>query len=134
MVIRATFRISAERLNFLDLTRGIYTRGMSTTFRQVPETMNLLIKSGDEVDVDVEFGASLSGYTVSSQLYSLVDFREIYGIPTSIADPVVGRVRLLLDEENTSEIPSGAYGWSLKWVAPGGVTRTVLSGIAEVIR
>jgi hypothetical protein len=107
---------------------------MSTTFKQVPAVMNLLIKSGDEVSTDIDFGTNLSGYTASSQLYSLVDRRKVYDIPTSVTNATAGSVRLSFLEGHTSGVPAGTYGWSHKWVQPGGITKTVLSGIAEILR
>jgi hypothetical protein len=103
---------------------------MSTTFKQVPAVMNLLIKSGDDVSADIDFGVNLSGHTVTSQLYSLVNLGTVYDIPTSVTNVTAGSVRLSFLEEQTS----GTYGWSHKWVQPGGIAKTVLSGVVEILR
>lgn len=103
---------------------------MSTTFKQVPAVMNLLIKSGDEISTDIEFGTNLSGRTAASHIYSLVDHREIYEIQTQVTNSTAGSVRLSIADPP----PAGTYGWKHQWTLPGGATRTVLSGVAEIVK
>jgi hypothetical protein len=103
---------------------------MGTTFRQLPATMNLLIKSGDTVSTDVEFGTNLTGHAVSSHLYSLVDHREIYEIPTQVTNVTAGKVQMTF----LAPPPAGTYGWKHQWVQSGDITRTVLSGVVDILK
>lgn len=101
-------------------------------FKQLPAVMNLVLKKGDEAAVAVDFDAALTGYTVTSSLHSLVTRSTLYSIPTSVTNASLGQVSLAFGETHTS-IPVGSYGWSMQWVAPGNVTRTVMSGVAEIV-
>jgi len=41
-------------------------------------------------------------------------------------------VQVSMDENQTYAIsPTGVSRWYLRWVSPGGVTRTVLSGVVQ---
>jgi hypothetical protein len=41
-------------------------------------------------------------------------------------------VTISLDESETLALAAGSYEWSLRWIAPGAVTRTALGGVLEV--
>lgn len=103
-----------------------------STYRQLPAVMNLAIKRGDEASVAVDFDTPLTGYTVTSSLHSLVTRSAIYPIPTAVTNASLGQVSLALGETHTS-LPAGTYGWEMRWTAPGDVTRTVMSGVAEFV-
>lgn len=108
------------------------------TFRQLPAVMNLAFKSGDEVSTSIDFDTSLSGYTVTASVYSLVDRRRIYDIPVAISNATSGIVTMSLTSGHTSGSAPGSYFWSMRWRRPGFATgepyRTVLSGVVEVVR
>lgn len=102
------------------------------TFRQIPAVMSLALKQGDEAPVAVDFDTSLAGYTVTSSMHSLVTRSVLFPIPTTVTNAAQGQVSLAFGETHTS-IPVGSYGWSMQWVAPGAATRTVMSGVVEIV-
>lgn len=101
-------------------------------FRQVPASMNLILKKGDEAAVAVDFDTAIVGYTVTASMHSLVTQSTVQSIPATVTNAALGQVSLAFSETHTS-IPAGSYGWSMQWVAPGSVTRTVMSGVAEIV-
>ena len=101
---------------------------------QLPGSLNLLVKRGDDFSTAVDFDISLVGYSVSASMHSLVTSNEVAVVGTAISSPNLGQVTVSLPGEQTSSLSPGSYGWSMKWVTPTGSDRTVLSGILEVIR
>jgi len=101
-------------------------------YSQLPGQMSLAFRSGDELSTQIDFDVSLSGYTVSSQITSLVTNATVQEITTTLTDASAGRVNISLTESQTAALPRGTYGWNMAWVAPGGVTRTALLGTVEV--
>lgn len=75
---------------------------------------------------------SLSGYTVASQIVSLVTGQTIRPITTTVSDASAGKVNVSLTSQQTAELPPGSYGWELTWT--DGARRTALSGVCEVTR
>lgn len=104
------------------------------TFSQIPGVMNLILKAGDSVGTTVDFDVSLSGHTVSADIYSLVSYTKIGDISTSISNATAGTVTLTFPHSQLSAIPVGSYGWKLSWTSPGDEKRTVLAGVAEIVR
>lgn len=105
---------------------------MSAVYSQLPGQMGLVFRRGDEFGSVVDFDISLSGYTVTAAITSLVTGEEVIPITTSFADAVAGQVNVSLTETQTASLAAGSYGWRLEWDAPGGVRRTALSGVVEV--
>jgi hypothetical protein len=103
-----------------------------TTFSQQPGSMGLSFRGGDEVSTQVDFDISLSGYTVTSQITSLVTGGPVQAITTTLTNASAGQVNISLTEAQTAALPAGTYAWEMVWVAPGGVTRTALIGTCEV--
>ncbi len=81
---------------------------------------------------------NLTGYTVTSAVYSGFGATAT---DTPVATPAVtvtmatvnsvtsSTVQISMTETQTLAIsPTGSSRWYLRWVSPGGVTRTVLSG------
>lgn len=101
------------------------------SYSQLPGTLNLVLKSGDEAGTVVDFDVSLSGHTVSSHIYSLVTYEKVSDVATSVIDASAGRVNLSFTEQTP---PVGSYGWSMQWIAPGDAKRTVLTGVCEVVK
>lgn len=97
---------------------------MPSTFKQLPAVMNLLVKSGDLFSVDVNFGENLAGRTVTSQIYSLVDYRQIESLSAQVANVTAGTVRV----SAASLPPPGTYGWS-----GGREGRMAISGFIEIV-
>jgi hypothetical protein len=106
-----------------------------TTYTQLPGTMSLAFKRGDEFATSIDFGGvSLVGYTVSSTLTSLVTGGTVSAITTSVTDAAAAVVSVSLTDTQTASLAAGTYGWRLDWIAPGGVQRTALQGVVEVVR
>jgi len=115
------------------------------TISQLPANVTLRKFRGDEFLVAFDFDIDLSGYTFSTDIYSVLTTISGVGsgttttttsvgsftvIPTSLVN---GQVSLSLDEAQSLAIDSGSYRWYLRWVSPLGETRTVLSGVFELV-
>ena len=116
------------------------------TFTQLPGTLDITMIQGDEIEVDLDFDRDLTAYTFSNSIYVEAvlsgggggGFVSTVGsVATSFAISIVnlstGRINIGLSEIQTAALsPSINYRWFLRWVAPGLVTRTVLSGTMTV--
>jgi hypothetical protein len=117
-------------------------------FISLPGTLNVQIVAGDEVEMTLDFDQDLTGYTFTAPIYvsSLIAadgggasfVRSIGATATtwSVAavDLAAGRLNLGLSESQTNGLSTViSYRWYLRWVAPGVVTRTVLSGNFSVV-
>lgn len=115
------------------------------TISQLPANVTLRKFRGDEFLVAFDFDIDLSGYTFSTDIYTLttaisgvgsgtITTTESVGAftvtPTSLAN---GQVSLSLDEDQSNAIDAGSYRWYLRWVSPLGETRTVLNGVLELV-
>ena len=110
------------------------------TYSQLPGGLDLAIVRGDEVTFSAVFaGVNLAGYTVSAAVYSGFGATAT---DTPVATPTVtvttattsgvtsSTVQVSMTETQTAAIsPVGTSRWYLRWISPGGVTRTVLSGV-----
>jgi len=108
-------------------------------FSQIPGDLDLRLVRGDEVTFSAVFaGVDLTGYTVTAAVYSGFGATATN---TPVATPTVtvtmatvnnvtsSTVQISMTETQTLAIsPTGSNRWFLRWVSPGGVTRTVLSG------
>lgn len=108
-------------------------------FSLLPGQLALKTRQGDEFSATVTLSQgtasfSLTGYTVTAGITSLVDGMSVDEFTVSVVAPTAGRVTVSLQEHETSALASGSYAWSLRWIAPGAVTRTALSGVLEVTR
>lgn len=112
------------------------------TFSQLPGELTLEIVRGDEVTFSAVFAATnLTGYTVSAAVYTGFGAAAIttpVTVPTvTVSMATVGgvtnsTVQVSMTETQTLAIsPTGSSRWYLRWVSPGGVTRTVLSGLVR---
>jgi len=115
------------------------------TISQLPADVTLRKFRGDEFRVEFDFDIDLSGYTFSTDIYrvSLVASGVAGGTTTQVTSAgsftvvetslVNGRIALTLNEAQSEAIEAGAYRWYLRWVSPLGETRTVLSGLFELV-
>lgn len=102
-----------------------------STYSNLPGTLNLSVKSGSTFGVVLTFaGQTLTSYTASTVISSLVTGRTVASIATSVLDAT--RVNLSLTKESTALLAKGSYQWSHTWTQPGGVSKPVLSGVIEV--
>ncbi len=102
-----------------------------------PGQLNLKTRQGDEFSATVTLteGASpfgLTGYTVTASITSLVDGAAVDEFTVSVVSATAGEVSISLQENETTALAAGSYAWSLRWIAPGAVTRTALAGVLEV--
>lgn len=104
------------------------------TYTQLPGVMSFAFKRGDDFATSIDFdGISLAGYTVTSTLTSLITGSTVSAITASVTNTATGIVAVSLTDTQTASLAAGTYGWRLDWVAPGGVQRTALQGVVEVV-
>jgi len=108
-------------------------------FSLLPGQLALKTRQGDEFSATFTLLQSgspfvLTGYTVTAGITSLVDGTSVDDFTCSVVSATAGTVSISLQENETSALASGSYAWSLRWIAPGAVTRTALSGVLEVTR
>ena len=101
-------------------------------YEQLPGSLSLSIVQGDEFATVVDFSISMSGYSVSSEIYSLVDGATVTAMTTAFVSASLGTVSIGMTEAETGDLSVGTYGWRLQWLATGSVTRTALTGLLEV--
>jgi hypothetical protein len=109
-----------------------------TTFAVLPQTLDLIFIRGDELSVEIDFDTDLTGYALQTQIIEVLQVsggNVTNSTPASVnfaitvIDLSEGRFNLSLQESETEQLTPGvAYRWWLRWIAPGIVTRTVLSG------
>lgn len=103
-------------------------------------SLTLRVNRGDEWNVGVRFTTrgyeqpmDLDGYRLICEVRLHGDRYLVATPDVDIVDPEAGMVRLSLTEDQTRELDAGSYWYSLRWVAPGEVERTILRGIMEVV-
>jgi hypothetical protein len=104
-----------------------------STYSVLPGTMNLAFKRSGDFSALIDFDVSLSGYTATASLNSLVTGSAVQTFTTTVADASAGQVSVSLTDTQTAALAAGTYGWQLDWVAPGSVQRTALTGTVEVV-
>lgn len=104
------------------------------TFSQLPGTLNLAFKQGDEVAVSIDLSINITGYTVAASIVSLVSGAIVETPTIAITDASAGTLSASLTESQTSAMHAGTYRWVLYWDAPGPARRTALEGMVEVVR
>ena len=101
-------------------------------YEQLPGSLSLSIVSGDQFSTVVDFSIDMTSYSVSSEIFSLVDGSIVQSMSTAFVSSVLGTVSIGMNEAETGDLSVGTYGWRLQWLAPGSVTRTALTGLLEV--
>lgn len=104
------------------------------TFEQLPGELNLAIKQSDEVGFAIDFSIPLTGYTVTSEIVSLVTGGLVATPTVTVSNAANGIVNIAMTETQTAALPLGTYRWRVDWVAPGDVARQALAGHVEVTR
>jgi hypothetical protein len=103
----------------------------------VPQNLNLSLIRGDEFWFTVDADISLVGYTFSSSIYKVTNItngvvtgtQEVAQFTITPIDLATGQINLSLQENQTAALSTAdKLRWYLRWVGPGVVTRTVLSG------
>jgi hypothetical protein len=115
---------------------------MSTEYDQRPQTLNLLVRRGDALNTDLTLTVgcsgtaafSLAGYTLTSDIVSLVTGNVVQTASATIVNAGAGVANVTVSEADIEALPIGSYGWSLRWTAPTGAERTPYAGLFEVSR
>jgi len=117
------------------------------TFSQLPGELGLTFVAGDEVNVAVNLQRNVQNYSFSSYIYrsdtigaggGVGSFSSIGATvvqPTiGIVDASTGSMIIGLSEVQTAQLtPGSGYRWFLRWVAPGQITRTIVSGSVTAV-
>lgn len=106
----------------------------------LPQTLNLAFVRGDEFFFVVDTNIDLTGYQFYSSLYKVTNVTNgqvtgthLMSFTISQINLAEGTIRLSLQENQTQSLnPTDSMRWYLRWVSPGVVTRTVLSGVVSV--
>jgi hypothetical protein len=116
---------------------------MAAEFTQLPAELGITFVSGDEVNIALDFSNDLTGHTFQNAIYvsgNIASGGGGSGFVNSVGETVAsftitqtnlssGQIGIGLTESQTSQLsPANSYRWYLRWVSPGNVTRTVLSG------
>lgn len=118
------------------------------TFSQLPGDLDVTFVAGDEVNISINLGVNITGYTLETKVLvgSTQGFQgggggTITGIGATVATPTIqvtnattGAIIWSLTEVQTTLLNPGIrYLWYLRWVTPGTtMTRTILAGDAIV--
>lgn len=116
-------------------------------FVQLPGVLNLQAVSGDECNIALSLQRSVAGYSWESYVYRTDvtttggGVGSLNGIGITVAQPTIGisdtatgTMVIGLNETQTRSLTPGVgYRWYLRWVAPGEVTRTIVSGAVTMV-
>ena len=103
----------------------------------LPQNLNLSFIRGDEFWFTVDADIDLTGYTVSSSIYKVTSVangvitgtQEVAQFTITPINLSTGQINLSLQETQTAALTTTEkLRWYFRWVGPGVVTRTVLSG------
>jgi hypothetical protein len=107
----------------------------------LPQNLNLQFVRGDEFWFTVDASIDLTNYQFASSIYKVSNVtggvvtgtQELLQFTITPIDLTTGQIVLSLQENQTQSLsPADRLRWYLRWVAPGVVTRTVLSGTITV--
>lgn len=117
---------------------------MPATFSQLPGPLDVVFTVGDEVNVAINLGVNITGYTIQSAIYvgSTQGFQgggggTVTAVGATAATPAIqvtnaatGSLIWSLTETQTAALNPGIrYLWYLRWVTPSTtMTRTILAG------
>jgi hypothetical protein len=110
--------------------------------KQLPGQLNLRFVNGDELNAPIALNRDITGYSFITYIYSTTVTGSIGGdgplvsIGRTVTQPTLGIVSATagtmimgLSETQTSMLtPGNTYRWFIRAVAPGDVTRTIISG------
>jgi hypothetical protein len=113
------------------------------TFEQLPGDLTVTFIVGDELNFTLGLGTSVTGYTFTAGVY-VVSTNGFFGggggtvnavgataiTPTiTVVNASAGTLAWGVSEEQTATLsPAIKYRHFVRWVAPGGITRTIVSG------
>lgn len=118
------------------------------TFSQLPGELDVTFVAGDEVNISINLGVNITGYTLETKVLvgSAQGFQgggggTITGVGATVATPTIqvtnattGAIIWSLTEAQTVLLAPGIkYLWYLRWITPTTtMTRTILAGDAIV--
>lgn len=116
-------------------------------FVLLPGTLDIRAVRGDEWNIVVNLQRDVTNYAFESYVYSATAVAGAGGVgsltgvgatvtaPTiGITDASTGSMVIGLSESQTNLLnPTTPYRWYLRWVAPGELTRTILSGSVTAV-
>jgi len=103
----------------------------------LPQNLNLSFIRGDEFWFTIDADIDLTGYTFSSSIYKVTSVangvvtgtQEVAQFTITPVNLATGQINLSLQETQTAALTTTEkLRWYFRWVGPGVVTRTVLSG------
>lgn len=117
------------------------------TFEQLPGELDLTFVAGDELRLNCDFDANVTGYTVTNSIYVNSIFSAgggngfintigstVTNFDQTVVSAASGTMLLVLPEQKSLQLsPAVGYRWYLRWVDTNSVTRTVLSGKLTVV-
>lgn len=103
------------------------------TFSILPGTLHLAVKRGNRFSTIVDFDpVALTGYTVTSDVVSVVTGATVTAITVDTSLAADGKVGISLSDVQTESLAGGTYRWRLDWDS-GSAPRTALEGFFEVV-
>lgn len=113
----------------------------------LPGTLDVRLVPQDECNIALNLQRNVTGYTFTSFIYqadltgtggglgSIAAFGPTVTAPTiGITDQTAGTMIVGLSENQTALLnPGQNYRWFLRWVAPGEITRTIVSGSVTAV-
>lgn len=101
------------------------------SYDQTPGSLNLAFNRGDDFSTLIDFSITMTGYTVTASMHSLVSGAEAVAFTVSVVSAANGQVNISLTDTQTAALARGTYGWTMRWTE-NNATRTALSGFVEV--
>lgn len=113
------------------------------TFSQLPGDLTITHVIGDEVNFTLDLDVDVTGYTFTAGVYvvgnsgfagggggTVTEIGAAAFSPTlTVANAATGTLTWGASETQTSSLVAGIrYRHFVRWVAPGGITRTIVSG------
>jgi hypothetical protein len=103
------------------------------SYDQTPGTLSLSLKRADDFSVLIDFNPlTMTGYTVTASMTSLVSGAEVQAFTVTAANAASGQFNISLTDTQTAALARGTYGWQMRWTE-NNATRTALTGFVEVI-
>lgn len=99
---------------------------------------NLFVDAGADYSTIITVAATngqplnLTGYSVASQMRKSYSSSTVYNFTTSVYDASQGKVRLQLNNSQSSAIPAGRWLYDVEITSPSGTKTRVLEGIVTV--
>ena len=103
-----------------------------SVYEQIPGTLNLAMKRGDDFSALVDFSLNMTGYTTTASIVSAVSGDTVTPFTVTVPSASNGQVNIALNDTQTTALAAGTYRWQMTWVQ-GNATRTALTGFVDVI-